>query len=200
MQVAYSEEELIQGLRRGDEVAVRQIYHLHYKALCYFADQLLHDKVEAEDVAVDSFLKLLQRKGDFENLKKVKGFLFTSTRNACFNLLERNKMKARHQHNLGELLQNYESNANYEEIFAKVLQIIYAEIEQLPPQTKVIFTSTFIDGKSTAVIATEMGISPKTVLNLKARALQKLRNKLYTEGYNERGLLLLCLTFLSAKA
>jgi RNA polymerase sigma-70 factor (family 1) len=200
MQVANTEEELMQGLQRGDEAAVRQIYHLHYKALCYFADQLLHDKDEAEDVAVDSFLKLLQRKDDFENLKKVKGFLFTSTRNACFNLLERNKMKARHEQSLGELLQNYESNANYEEIFAKVLQLIYTEIEQLPPQTKVIFTSTFIDGKSTAVIAAEMGISPKTVLNLKARALQKLRNKLYAEGYREGGLFLLCLTLLSAKA
>jgi RNA polymerase sigma-70 factor (family 1) len=200
MQVGYSEEELIQGLRRGDETALRQIYHQHYKALCYFADQLLHDKDEAEDVAVDSFLKLLQRKGDFENLKKVKGFLFTSTRNACFNILERSKMKARHQQNLGKFAQEDEPNANYEEVFAKVLQIIYAEIENLPPQSKVIFTSSYIDGKPTAVIAAEMGISPKTVLNLKARALQKLRYKLYAEGYNEDGLLLLCLVLLSAKA
>jgi RNA polymerase sigma-70 factor (ECF subfamily) len=45
-----------------------------------------------------------------------------------------------------------------EMISAKVLQSIYAEIENLPNQCKQIFKSIYIEGNTTAEIAEELGI------------------------------------------
>jgi len=185
--------DLINGFRNGEEVSVRHLYHLHYRALCYFAEQLVSDKQEAEDIAVESFIKLLQKKTDFNNLSDIKSFLYTTTRNACFDLLRKNKVKDKSNRELEYLAQPDDQFGEAEMITAKVLQTIYAEMENLPSQCRKVFTSIFIEGKTTAAIAEEMGISSQTVLNQKSKALQTLRFALYKEGLLSSGAFFYCL-------
>jgi DNA-directed RNA polymerase specialized sigma24 family protein len=68
-------------------------------------------------------------------------------------------------------------------IISNVLQLIYSEVENLPVQCRTVFKSIFIEGKTTAAVATEMGTSTQTVLNQKAKALQMIRLKLYKAGF-----------------
>ncbi len=68
MQVVPNHSEIINGFQNGEETAIRQLYSLHYRPLCYFAEKLVNDKEEAEDIAVDTFLKLLKKKNDFDNV------------------------------------------------------------------------------------------------------------------------------------
>ncbi len=98
MNIVFTASELINGFRNGDEPAIRHLYDLHYRPLCYFAEKLVKDKTEAEDIAVDTFLKLLNKKNDFYNLPDIKAFLFTATRNACFDYMR--KTKRHHKSNL----------------------------------------------------------------------------------------------------
>lgn len=86
-----------------------------------------------------------------------------------------------------------ESFGQDEMIASKVLQVIYTEVENLPAQCKQAFKSIFIEGKNTATIAAEMGISTQTVLNQKSKALQLLRLRLYKEGLYSAGMFLSCL-------
>lgn len=197
MKAVTNDTELIYGFQRGEERAVKEIYQLYYRSLCYFADKLLQNQTEAEDVAIDAFLKLMNKRNDFDSLTHIKSFLFTATRNACYDILRRNKRRDAKHDEIAYLHEPDTSTTDLEEITAKVLQVIYTEIENLPPQSKRVFTSIFIDGKSTAQIAEEMGISPQTVLNQKTKALQQLRIKLSNEGYKESGLLLYCLLLLA---
>jgi RNA polymerase sigma-70 factor (family 1) len=197
MERTYTEEELFEGFRRGDQEATEQIFNLHYGALCYFADRLVQDKAEAEDIVSDAFIKLLQLKETIYSFHSIKGFLYTTTRHFCLNILHRNKVRAKDHVVLAQLTDAHEQASDRESVIAKVLQVIHAEIENLPPVGKQVFTSIFIDGKSTAEIAAELGISPQTVLNHKTKMLNILRNKLYREGYNDNGLFAYCLTLLA---
>jgi RNA polymerase sigma-70 factor (ECF subfamily) len=194
MKVAYLHTDLMVGFRNGDEAAIKQLYDQHYRALCYYAEQLVQDKAEAEDIAVDTFLKLLNKKADFDNLPDIKSFLFTATRNACFDVLRRNKRLEKSNKELEYLAEPDEMFGQQEMITAKVLQVIYAEVENLPAQCRQVFKSIFIESKSTAAIAAEMGISTQTVLNQKSKALQFLRLSLYKENLFSAGMFLYCLS------
>lgn len=190
---------LLEDFRNGDEVAIRKLYGLYYRSLCYFNQKLINYLQEAEDISTETFLKLLQKRNDFENLSEIKSFLFTASRNSCYDFLRKEKRHNKTHQKMVTLLPLEEVFGEQEMISAKVLQTIYAEIENLPNLRQQVFKSIFIEGKSTAEIAKEMGISPQTVLNQKAKALQKIRLALSQENILYAGMLLNVLCLLSTK-
>jgi len=195
MELAY--QNIIAAFKKGDEKATKIIYSSFFKPLCYFNQKILDNRQVAEDIATESFIKLCERKSDFTEIAGMRSFLFVVAKNACIDFLRRNR------NNLG--IGEYTSEANdwdegfmdREIIVAKVLQVIYAEIELLPEQCKRVFTSIFIGGKTTQAIAHELNISPQTVLNQKTKALNILRIKLNKKGYDAGDLLFYCLTLMA---
>ena len=119
---------------------------------------------------------------DFGSLPEMKAFLFVAVRNACIDHLRKMKRRNKSTLEFEYLSKRHEQFYETELIASKVLQLIYAEVELLPHQCKQVFKLIFIDNKSTSDIAIEMAISPQTVLNQKAKALQKLRLALQKEG------------------
>ena len=200
MEVAYTSNDIISGFRNGEETAVKQLYNLHYRPLCYFAEQLVHDKTEAEDIAVEIFLKLLKKKDDFDNLPDIKSFLYTATRNACFDFLRKLKRDNKYSIEISASIEPDELFGEKEMITAKVLQAIYADVENLPGQCKQVFKSIFLEGKTTAIVASEMGISTQTVLNQKSKALQMLRLTLYKQGLYSAGIFFHCLLLITEQS
>lgn len=171
----------MEGFKNGNELAIKKLYTLHYRPLCYFNQKLINYKQEAEDISTETFLKLLKKREDFDTLPEIKSFLYMASRNACYDFLRKEKRQNQSRQESIHSLLPEDHFGEQEMITAKVLQAIYAEIENLPAQCQQVFKSIFIEGKSTADIATEMGISPQTVLNQKAKALQKIRLALHKE-------------------
>nr|WP_162988786.1 RNA polymerase sigma-70 factor [Pedobacter schmidteae] len=200
MKIVTNNNDIINGFRNAEEAACRQLYALHYRPLCYFAQKLVYNKEEAEDIVVDTFLKLLKKKNDFDNLPDVKSFLYLAVRNACFDFLRKLKTRDKANKEIEYLSEPDELFGKDEMITAKVLQVIYAEVENLPGQCKQVFKSIFIEGKSTGVVASEMGISTQTVLNQKTKALQKLRLILYKEKLYSSALFIYCLSIIAGKS
>lgn len=176
------EKDIITDFHLGKEKASHHLYNLHFPSLCYFADRMIDDKHEAEDIVVDTFMKLLNKKADFDNLSDIKSFLYTATSNACLDSLRKRKRQESVHREIKYLLAEDENVGIDEMIIAKVLQTIHIEIEGLPTQCRKIFKSIFLENKSTSKIAIEMKISPQTVLNQKSKALRLLRLKLYKDG------------------
>jgi len=169
---------IIKQFQRGDTEAVQYIYKTFYRPLVYFADKLVGDKAEAEDIAIDCILRLFEKKQDFDSLNNIKAWLYISVRNACFDFL-----RAVNRHDLSHreifyLTPQGEEQSDYEMITARVLQEIYQQVESLPPQCREIFKLLFFMRKSTTEIAGFMGISTQTVLNQKAKAIRLLRTAL----------------------
>jgi len=177
-----NEIDILEGLRNGNEKAIRKLYDHYYRPLCYFNKSLINYIEEAEDISTETFLKLLQKKDDFDTLSDIKSFLFVTARNACLDFLRKEKRHKKAHDEISFLAEFDEQFGDNEMIVAKVLQTIYAEIENLPKQCGDVFKSIFIEGKSTAEIADEMQISPQTVLNQKSKALRKIRLVLEQEN------------------
>nr|WP_295876525.1 sigma-70 family RNA polymerase sigma factor [uncultured Chitinophaga sp.] len=175
MSQALNEITLLEGVRNGEETAVRHLFDLHYRPLCYFAEKLTGDKAEAQDVAVNVFLKLLQKKDDFDHLYEIKAFLYTATRNACIDLHRQKKRQERSHEEIQYLLQPDDDADDLQLIDAEIMQRLFQEIESLPPQCSKVFKLIFVSKLDTGAIARQMKISPKTVLNQKAKAVRLLR-------------------------
>lgn len=192
-----NEIDFLEGFRDGNEIAIRKLYTLHYRPLCYFNQKLINYSQEAEDISTETFLKLLQKKNDFESLSEIKSFLFTASKNACLDFLRKEKRQNKSHQEISLVSPLEELFVDQEMISAKVLQSIYAEIENLPNQCRNVFKSIYIEGKSTAEIAEEMGISTQTVLNQKTKALRKIRLALSQENLFSMTILLKAFTVIA---
>lgn len=197
MNFVSGQSSLLEGLHRSDIQAIKTLFGMHYRPLCYFAETIVHTRAEAEDIAVESFLKFLDHKEDFKNLSHIKSFLFTTVRNACVDFLRKEKVRKQHGEMLSFHLAGDDSAFKSEMITAQLLQTIYAEIEHLPAQCRRVFKSIYVDGKSTTTIAHEMGIKPQTVLNQKVKAIRMLRLILSRKGLSFGRSLLIILPSLS---
>jgi len=169
-------EDIIPAFQQGDPQAFNTFFRLHYRPLCFFAEQLMGDMAEAEDIVKDSYLKLWNRHSDFDHPKSIKGFLYTTTRNACLNYLRHQKVKDHFQQEMRYLDdQRGDELVLQQMIRTELLQSIYQEIEKLPEKRQQVFRMVYFDGLKNEEIAEKMGISVFTVKEHKARALAQLR-------------------------
>lgn len=184
-------EHWLTELKKGNSTALSYFFDLHYQALCYFAETIVKDQQEAEDIVATSFLKVWNKHTDFATPQNVKAFLYISTKNACLDHLKQLKRQSVSQKAYFEqLVQEEDYILNYI-IEAEFLQILNIELEKLPERCKEVFKLIFMDGLKTSEIAELLDLSVKTVRNHKARAISLLQL-----AFSEKNLLPLFYMFL----
>lgn len=168
--------------QQGSQEAISQLFQLYYQPLVYFAESITSNRNEAEDIVVDTFIKLMKKTTDFDSLPNIRSFLYVATRNACYNYLQYLKVNNRSQEELGYLATPEIIHPDLAIIDAEVIQAIVEEIENLPPQCKQIFKSYYFKRMNTQEIADFMNLHVKTVRNQKARAISLLQTSLLKRG------------------
>jgi RNA polymerase sigma-70 factor (ECF subfamily) len=192
---SYNESELLLRIAGGEEAAFRQLFSLLIRPLVYFATQLTASRQEGEDVAGNAFHKLWERHASFKTMGEIRGFLYTTTRNECLNLLRHRKVQSKAQRELLHLLDQEPQWADARKVQSELLQLIHAEINNLPAHHCDMIVMSFIEELSTEEIAARLGISSAHVRTNKARAVAQLRNALVKKGLLEAALLLWSLQF-----
>lgn len=172
------EDELIAQFRKGDKMALKHIYGLHYKTLCHFAAGLIVDTLQAEDIVAEAYVKLFNLRSNFDTLTNIRAFLFITVRNASFNFLRHQKRVTAAQEEMLYLFQHDGVQLQFHEIEADLLDRIYQEIETLPKQCKQVFKLFYLERMNTTEIAERMRLSRNTVQNHKIRAMKLLRTTL----------------------
>jgi RNA polymerase sigma-70 factor (family 1) len=164
----------------NDSHAFKKVFDQFFPSLCYFAERLISDKEEAEDIVLDLFTRLWSGKRTFESVHGLKGFLYISTRNSCLNFIQSKKKRELSKKEVIYLSQNDINGSllDRELINAQIMQDIYRQVEELPRQCRQIFKMIFFEGLTTAEIAETLGIASKTVLNQKLKAIQLLKGEL----------------------
>ena len=176
------EINIIGGLKKRHPHAMNYLFKRHYKPLCYFAWQLTGDKAEAEDIAVEVFIKLWRKHEDFDSLRNVRAFLYIAARNACFDYLKHIQRKKTSHEALLYLADDSEDYIQSRMARAEILQLILYEVETLPPIRRQIFKMIYLDDLSTAQIAEKLHITTDTVRVQKARAVNSLRTQVLKKG------------------
>lgn len=171
----YNEEEVLLRLAQGDKQAFEIIYHQYYLSVFRFAKKFVHDIAAAEDITTECFLKVWDKRSDFDHSRKLKSFVFISTRNACLNYLRGEKRLVQNRDALEFALGNAaETEFQQHLITEMVFRHLYEEIEKLPTKMKTILKLQ-LEGLKNEEIAERMGIAEKTVRNLKVESMKLLK-------------------------
>ncbi|WP_099293672.1 RNA polymerase sigma-70 factor [Butyricimonas sp. Marseille-P3923] len=166
--------DIVSDIRMGDKKAFRVFFEDYYPVLYSFAMKYIRDTDAGRDVAQDVLLKYWETKEEYFTLSEVRGFLYVSVRNRCFNLLKKSRVEERY---IQEMLQAGAESYEEDEIENEVLLLLYKAVNALPTQMRRIIMSSMA-GKRNAEIAEEMGIADGTLHTLKKIAYQKLRQAL----------------------
>ena len=166
----------INRFRNGDEETLKDVYHKYKTRLYYYATKLISNEQEAEEIVVDTFLKLWERHNNFSSIEKIESFIYKSTRNNCFDVLRRQKRHRSREENLIQYFsRNSQQQADDRLIQSQLMHILDEEIEKLAPQCKLVFKLGYIEKLSNDEISKELHVSINTVKTQKARALKQLR-------------------------
>lgn len=160
-------------------------FRTYYKRLCAYAVSFVSQNDIAEDIVIDVFLKLWEKRGSVNITKSVSSYLFKSVKNACINFLNREKSRkltiSENEVNLLNLKMKYTISDKYpltELIGHELEEKIKMEVDKLPDQCREIFYLSRFEELSHKEIADKLGISKNTVKVQIYRALLKLRKGL----------------------
>jgi RNA polymerase sigma-70 factor (ECF subfamily) len=170
--------EIIAGLKKGDKRSYETLYHEFYNRIRFFADQFVNDLDAAHEITIEAFIKLWQKRNDFETVYNIKAFLFITTKNACLNHIKHLKRrKLAHD----EILYVTEKESDYimdDAIAADTLSHIFRESHSLSRTCRRIVQLHYVEGLTYKEIAHQLHISVENVRVQHANAVQALRNLL----------------------
>lgn len=148
-----------------------EIFRKLYLPLGMYALRLVDDADVAEDIAQDAFLKTWLQLEQGAEITHLRAFLYRCVRNECLAHLSR-AAKTVSTDSLPESL----PDPTDEEIDTSFRDArIWRAIDSLPEKCREIFLMSKRDGYSNDEIASELGISVKTVKNQMTKAFSRLR-------------------------
>ena len=162
-------EELVKKIKSGDQQAFKVLFDEFYVALCVFAENFVKDDDLAADCVQEAFVSLWKKHKDFDNIYKIKSFLYKVVRNSCLNHIRDKKF-------VGEDFVGLESEQFFRDtlIEEESYRIFYSAVESLPDQTKKVIMLS-LDGLKNAEIAEQLDVAPSTIHSLKKIAYKRLK-------------------------
>lgn len=169
-------------IHRWDDSSLSMLYKHFYKALVSFSARMVGESKAAEEIVQDTFVKTWQKRNTFHNQGTLKAYLYNSVRNGSISHLrhakvERSRIEAIEREFIEmKTAEDGELILHKEEIYRQLLHAIDA----LPTKQRELFLLS-VQGKTSAEIAAEMGITPESVKKQRQRGLARLRELLPPE-------------------
>lgn len=160
-------------LKAGDPAAFKQIFDVFHKRLCLFALGITNDD-SAEDIVQEAFVRLWERKENFNNIDSIKAFLYLTVKNTCLNLYKHKQVIQKHSQSLIEIVD--EIGIDHKIIEVEVASQISQALEQLPDGYRKVIYLGYFEGMSNQQAADHLNVSINTVKTQKVRGLRILRD------------------------
>ncbi len=169
-----SEIEVIEGCKRGDRHAQKLLYERFSGKMFALCSRYIKDKMEAEDVLVKAFTKILDRINQYKNEGSFEGWVRRVMVNESLSYLRRNKsMYVETDIEAADKEPNFERLENELEA-----QDLLKLISELPSGYRIVFNMYAIDGYSHKEIGEELGINESTSKSQLSRARAVLQKRL----------------------
>lgn len=165
------------AIKNGNAKEFEALFRKYYPSMCAVAMKFVRDKVVAEDLVQEAFIRLWTKRGEYEAIPNLKTFLYVAVKNLCFNYLRDKKETIDYEAAGLENLEDHFKNYLIEE---ETYRMITEAVRQLPVQSARIITLA-LQGKQNKEIAEMLGISVNTVKTLKYKSISLLRESL--KGY-----------------
>ncbi len=179
------ESEVIIKFSKGDRNAFKYIYEHYFDIVFYYILSMTHNRVEAEDLAEDVFIKLWEKRAKISVKKSFRNYILSTSHNIVIDFFssKRNLIDRASQ----------PSNLNYineaEEVLFKefsdtflltqdLRKEIHKAINNLPNKCRKIFKMSRLYDMKNTEIANKLNISINTVEKQISIALRRLREAL----------------------
>ena len=176
-----TEQELVDGCRRGDDKARRQLYERYAGKMMDICMRYMANREEAEDLLHDGYIKLY---GSFDKFEwqgegTLPAWMGRVMANLALQRLRKNDVMSEtvELENTAELREDMDrpdSDPDIETIPKKVLMKF---IEELPVGYRTVFNMHVFEGKNHIEIGKELGINNKSSASQLVRARAILKEK-----------------------
>src|SRR5215831_15555425 len=153
----------------GRDKAFDFIFRQYYTPLCFFANKIINNRDEAQDIVQDCFVKLWDQKAFEDRPETVKSFLYLMVQNKCIDVLRKIKTRKAKEVQIKNMLTD--SNVEYfdEVVFAELTDKILSQIDQLPATMQQVIKKYYLEGKKCKEIAVELNSSSEAIYKHKTR-------------------------------
>ncbi|WP_373514400.1 RNA polymerase sigma-70 factor [Persicitalea sp.] len=176
--VQLSDPEIVQAIRQGEESAFEQMFRTYYEPLCRYANTMLKDSDEAEEVTQGLFMSVWEKRENLEITLSLKAYLYRAVHNHCLNRIKHYGVRETHRaYSLHFETDSHDSVT--EAIYGSELEKrIERAVSKLPEQCQVVFRMSRFEELKYQEIADELGLSVKTIENQIGKALKIMRKEL----------------------
>ena len=154
-----------------------EIYRRHYPAMYRLARTILYDADDSKDVVSEIFARLLR--GEIvPQADRIEGFLMTSVRNRCRDVLRhKNVRESVEKLFSAEMMLNQNKPIHDDDRLERLMLFVEAK---LPPLTQQIFRLRFLREMTYEEIAEAVGVSRVTVYNHLSQSLLRIKEHFET--------------------
>ena len=170
------ESVLLDELRRGSEIAYKQLFIKYYSPLCQYASQYISDD-DAEELVQELMLFIWETRESILIESSLKSYLFIATKHRCLNFIKKNQYHEQVHSEIYEKLKDQFEDPDYYMLEDLSVQIQKA-IDELPENYRETFALSRFGEQTNVQIAAMQGISVKTVEYRITQSLKILRVKL----------------------
>lgn len=169
-------ELLIELKRSGSQQDFRLLYDLLHDRFFRIANYYLKKEEWAQEVVMDVFLTLWNRRADLVVIGNFDNYCFILLKNASLNYLERHKLEFIP---LDDKITSADSQTPEDNLLNEELLLVYIDaLEELPPKCKEIFILIREQGLSYKEVAHQFDISIKTVDSQLQKAIKSIKEKI----------------------
>lgn len=167
---------IVDKIKSGDKEAFRELFNDYFPILCCFAQKFITDKDICEDIAQEALLKYWENRSNFDNIFKVKGYLYVVTKNMALNVVKK-KSRSSDISEKEHTLTVPDLDINDSIIEHEVMLMVRKAVLGLPNRMREIINLSMM-GAQNKDIAQSLGIAEGTVHSLKKQAYKKLKHTL----------------------
>lgn len=172
------ENYIVRKMMDGDIDSLQYLFGKYFRDLSNFVNMYLHSKELSEEIALEIFEYVWEKRESIQLKNTFKSFLFVSAKYKAISCYRKE-----HKAIFYPLLNTHSNlfeDINSETILEnKELKLLIEEaIAKLPPKSREIYQLAWEDNLSYREIGEKLGITTKTVENHVGIALRKLRESL----------------------
>jgi RNA polymerase sigma-70 factor (family 1) len=175
---SYTDNELVTLLKRGDELALAEIYKRYQGVLYSHAFRRLPDREEVRDIIHELFTNLWSKRDNLILTTSLSAYLYASVRNRVINQFRNKKVRNTFAESLAGFIEKGEYVVDEQIRERELIALIEKEVAALPKQMRIVFEMSRTLDLTHRQIAEELNVSPNTVRNQIHSAIKILRIKL----------------------
>jgi RNA polymerase sigma-70 factor (ECF subfamily) len=184
--------QLLVAFSAGRDAAFTVLVGRHGEAIKAYALRMLHSPQQAEEVYVETFLRVARSKGAFEERGTVRGYLFTIAHRLCLDILRQRKVTRAAVPHLVEMAEARPPSPSPEAqaVLHEQAATLEACLARLPAEHREALLLRVVHGLSAAETAAALGLDEQQVNSQVSYARKRLRawmEEPQVESYRHRG-------------